>query len=132
MPVRSAELSVEEVAMTESEDFLRETMPRLVDAEATLHQGDVAPRLRMWSEKDPVTVFGAWSADAGWQDVSELFRGLASRFSNSTSYDIELIGRGCKWRLGLHGRLRTQHGVGRRRTADVHLASHTGLQTRGR
>jgi ketosteroid isomerase-like protein len=80
--------------MAEAEDFVRETMPRLIDSETSLHQGDVEPRLRMWSENDPVTVFGAWSSDAGWHDVSELFRGLASRFSNSTSYEIELIAAG--------------------------------------
>jgi ketosteroid isomerase-like protein len=94
MPGRSVEPSVEEVTMAEADDFLRETMPRLIDAEAALHRGDVEPRLRMWSESDPVTVFGAWSSDAGWQDVSKLFRGLAARFSNSTSYDIELIAAG--------------------------------------
>ena len=80
--------------MAEVDDFLHETWPRLIDAETALHNGDVEPRLRMWSRNDPVTVFGAWSSDAGWQDVSKLFRGLASRFSGSTSYDIELITAG--------------------------------------
>ena len=41
-----------------------------------------------------MTVFGAWSSDAGWQDVSKLFRDLASRFSDSTSFEIELITAG--------------------------------------
>jgi ketosteroid isomerase-like protein len=80
--------------MTEADDFLRETMPRLIDAEAALHRGDVEPRLRMWSRTDPVTVFGAWSSDGGWPDVSALFRSLATRFSDSTSYDIEMIAAG--------------------------------------
>src|SRR4029078_10235667 len=94
MSVRSVEPFVEEVTMAEADEFLRGTMPRLIDAEAALHRGDVEPRLRMWSQSDPVTVFGAWSSDAGWQDVSKLFRGLAARFSNSTAYDIELIAAG--------------------------------------
>ena len=80
--------------MTDVDDFLRETMPRLRDAEAALHKGDAEPRLRMWSSNDPVTVFGAWSSEAGWQDVRNLFSALAARFSGSTSYDIELIAAG--------------------------------------
>ncbi len=80
--------------MAEVDDFLRVTMPRLIDAEADLHRGNAEPRLQMWSRHDPVTVFGAWSSDAGWQDVSQLFSRLASRFSDSTSYEIELITAG--------------------------------------
>jgi ketosteroid isomerase-like protein len=88
------ELSFEEDAMTEVDDFLREVMPRLNEAEAALHKGDPERRLEMWSRNDPVTVFGAWLSNAGWQDVSKLFRDLAGRFSDSTSYDIELIAAG--------------------------------------
>ena len=51
--------------MAEVDDFLRETSPRLIDAETALHRGDVEPRLRIWSRNDPVTVFGAWSSGAG-------------------------------------------------------------------
>ena len=80
--------------MVEVDDFLREIMPRLTDAETALHNGDAEPRLQMWSRTDPVTVFGAWSSDAGWHDVTKLFQTLASRFSDSTSYDIELIAAG--------------------------------------
>jgi ketosteroid isomerase-like protein len=80
--------------MAEVDDFLRETMPRLKAAEASLHQGDAEPRLKMWSRNDPVTVFGAWSSDAGWRDVSSLFRALASRFSDSDAFDIELLAAG--------------------------------------
>src|SRR4051812_43706858 len=80
--------------MADVDDFLREVMPRLNEAEAALHNGDAEPRLRMWSRRDPVTVFGAWMSDSGWQEVSKLFQDLAGQFSDSISYDIELIAAG--------------------------------------
>ncbi len=80
--------------MADVDDFRREVMPRLKEAEAALHHGDAEPRLRMWSRRDPVTVFGAWMSNAGWQEVSKLFEDLAGRFSDSISYDIELIAAG--------------------------------------
>ena len=52
--------------MSEVDDFLSGTMPRLMQAEEAIHNGDVAPRLAMWSRNDPVTLFGAWMSDAGW------------------------------------------------------------------
>jgi ketosteroid isomerase-like protein len=78
----------------EVDDFRGAIMPRLIAAETALHNGDVEPRLTMWSRTDPVTLFGAWLSDAGWEAVSNAFRVLASRFSDCTSYDIELLAAG--------------------------------------
>jgi ketosteroid isomerase-like protein len=83
-----------EVRMSEVDDFLGQTMPRFVEAERALHNGDVEPRLAMWSRNDPVTVFGAWLSDKGWEDVSHLFRELASRFSDCTAYQLDLVAAG--------------------------------------
>ena len=80
--------------MSEIDNFLGETMPRLVETERALHNGDAEPRLAMWSHSDPVTLFGAWLSDSGWDDVSRTFRRLASRFSDCTQYEIELIAAG--------------------------------------
>jgi ketosteroid isomerase-like protein len=80
--------------MSEVDDFLRQTMPRLMEAERALHNGDAAPRLAMWSRTDPVTLFGAWLSDSGWEDVSRTFEILASRFSNCTAYDVDIIAAG--------------------------------------
>ena len=80
--------------MSEVDDFLSQTMPRLVEAEMALHNGDAEPRLGMWSRNDPVTLFGAWLSDAGWDDVSGTFRVLASRFSDCTAYDLEIVAAG--------------------------------------
>jgi ketosteroid isomerase-like protein len=92
-------VALEVISVAEVDDFLGEVMPRLIVAESALHNGDVEPRLRMWSRDDPVTLFGAWLSDTGWQDVSNSFRVLASRFSDCTSFDIELVAAGASDRL---------------------------------
>lgn len=78
----------------EVDDFLGQTMPRLKEAETALHNGDVEPRLAMWSRNDPVTLFGAWLSDAGWEDVSRTFHVLASKFSDCTAYDMDIVAAG--------------------------------------
>src|SRR4029450_2398342 len=85
---------MQEALMSEVEDFLGTTMPRLITAEKALHDGDAGPRLAMWSRNDPVTLFGAWLSDTGWDDVSRTFRLLASRFSDCTAYDVDIVAAG--------------------------------------
>ena len=81
--------------MTERDDFLSTTLPRQVEAETAIHDGDVGPRLRMWSTAAPVTLFGALGpCDSGWAEVSRTFRWIAARFSHCTSYDFELVAAG--------------------------------------
>jgi ketosteroid isomerase-like protein len=81
--------------VSELEVFLDEVLPRQIDAETAIHNGDVAPRIAMWSQEDPVTLLGAFGvASSGWPDVSEAFRWVASRFSNCTAYDFELLAAG--------------------------------------
>jgi ketosteroid isomerase-like protein len=80
--------------MTETEAFLADMMPRLRDAERALHNGDAEPRYETWSHAEPVTLFGAWLTATGWQDVSEVFRKIAARFSDSASGEYELIAAG--------------------------------------
>ncbi len=80
--------------MSELDDFLASTVSRQVQAEAAIHNGDAAPRMAMWSTKDPVTLFGAMKTNSGWADVSSTFSWLASRFSDCTSYDLELVAAG--------------------------------------
>lgn len=59
--------------MREVEDFLAQTMPRQVEAEKAMHNGDAGPRLAMWSHDAPVTLFGAWVSKNGWKEVSRTF-----------------------------------------------------------
>jgi ketosteroid isomerase-like protein len=48
----------------------------------------------MWSHNDPVTLFGAWLAERGWDGVSGAFERVAARFSDCTSYDFEIVAAG--------------------------------------
>ncbi len=80
--------------MSESNDFLAAVMPRQKQAETAMHNGDAGPRLDFWSPNDPVTLFGALQTRVGWEDVSATFRWVASRFSDCSSYEIELIAGG--------------------------------------
>ncbi len=81
--------------MSEVDDFLAAVLPRQIKAETELHNGDVEPRLKMWSTKDPVTLFGGWGpCKSGTEEVTRVFRWVASRFSNCTAYDLEIIAAG--------------------------------------
>jgi hypothetical protein len=39
--------------MGELDDFLADILPRQLEAERALHNGDAEPRLKMWSSNDP-------------------------------------------------------------------------------
>jgi ketosteroid isomerase-like protein len=81
--------------MSELDDFLSETLPRQIKTETAIHKGDPAPRLEMWSTKDPVTLFGAFGPrKTGAGEVTQAFRWVASRFSNCTAYSFELVAAG--------------------------------------
>ncbi len=80
--------------MSELDDFLTETLARQVEAEEALHNGDPTLRMQMWSTQDPVTLFGAVKSNSGWDEVSQVFRWLASRFSDCTAYRFELVAAG--------------------------------------
>ena len=80
--------------MSELDDFLAATLPRQLKAEEALHNGDVTPRLEMWSRQEPLTVFGALTGANGWDEVSQSFRWVASRFSNCTAFNFDLVAAG--------------------------------------
>lgn len=78
--------------MSEPEDFLSDILTRQIEAEKAIHSGDPAPRVAMWSTKDPVTLFGAWGpCKSGWGEVGPTFDWVASRFSDCTDYRFELV-----------------------------------------
>jgi ketosteroid isomerase-like protein len=79
---------------SEVDDFLAELLPKQVAAETALRNGDVEPRLALWSRTDPVTVFGARVSGTGWDDVSALFQTVASWFSDSTEFNFEVVAAG--------------------------------------
>ena len=77
--------------MGERDEFLQWVDTTLKDAEVALHQGDAAPRRAVWSDREPVSVFGAWKTAAGRRDVEELFGRLETTFSGCASYRHELV-----------------------------------------
>jgi ketosteroid isomerase-like protein len=79
---------------SELDDFLSTTLARQIAADEALHNGDPEPRLAIWSRNDPVTVLGAARSATGWEEVSELFRRLAARFSNCTASNFDLVAAG--------------------------------------
>lgn len=77
--------------MSERDDFLHWVQTRLRDAEVALHNGDAAPRLAVWSSREPVTVLGAWRSASGPEEVAALFRQLEQTFSDCTSFTHEIV-----------------------------------------
>ena len=80
--------------MSDTDDFLTETHPRMVAELQALHNGDPEPRLAMWSIHEPVTLFGAARSGRGWSEVSGIFRSIASRWSDCTDQRIEVLAAG--------------------------------------
>ena len=79
---------------TETEEFLAEVLPAQRAAEHALHNGDVEPRLALWSHRDPVTLYGAKLSGSGWLEVERMFREVASWFADSEDYEFEVIAAG--------------------------------------
>ncbi|HVM15568.1 MAG TPA: nuclear transport factor 2 family protein [Egibacteraceae bacterium] len=79
---------------TETERFLAEMLPLQRAAEQAIHNGDVEPRLALWSRTDPVTLFGAKMSASGWGDLEPTFRKVASWFSDSAEYEFEVTAAG--------------------------------------
>ena len=80
--------------MNELDTFLETTLSRLKAADTALHSGDASQRIAMWSQTDPVTLFGAAVTNSGWDGVRATFDWLGSRFSNCTSFDYEVVAAG--------------------------------------
>jgi ketosteroid isomerase-like protein len=54
----------------------------------------------MWSQSDPVTLFGAAFTKSGWTDIRTVFEWLGSTFSDFTSFSIDVIAAGVSGELG--------------------------------
>jgi ketosteroid isomerase-like protein len=78
--------------MSEVEDFLSQVLPRFVRAADEMHNGDSTAFGMLWSSRDPVTLLGAAGlVIKGWKNVADAQRSVASRFSNGTPVNFELI-----------------------------------------
>src|SRR5918997_1911004 len=78
-------------AVSARDDFVAWTQSRLRSAETALHNGDPAPRLAIWSTREPVSVLGAWRSAVGQAELRDLFHSLADSFSNCTSHVYEIV-----------------------------------------
>jgi hypothetical protein len=70
------------------DQFLADVLPRQIEAEKAICNGDPAPRLTMWSSKNPVTLFGADATKQGAEEVRRFFHLVASWFANCTAYQV--------------------------------------------
>lgn len=77
--------------MGDRDDFLDWFNTTWRAAEVALHSGDAGPRLQTWSEREPVTLFGAWRNASDPAGARGVFLELAAAFSQATSSEIELI-----------------------------------------
>src|SRR5690242_140887 len=99
---------------TETKEFLDEMLPQQVAAERAMHNGDAAPRLALWSHRDPVTLFGAVLSGSGWEQLNGDFATVASWFSDSQEYDVEIVAAGASgdlaYTVGYEHNVVTAHG----------------------
>ena len=86
--------------MTQRDEFLEATLPRLLEADTAFHNGDSRARSAMWSQNDPVTLFGAVLTKSGGAEIRSAFEWLASRFSNCESFDYEVVAADASGDLG--------------------------------
>jgi ketosteroid isomerase-like protein len=77
--------------VSDTEEFLAAMLPRLVESDTALHNGNAALRKAMWSTTEPVTLFGAAMMTTGWPEIEATFDWLGARFSDCTSFDIEVV-----------------------------------------
>jgi ketosteroid isomerase-like protein len=90
-------VSSEEVAMTKDAaiDFRSDFLARQAAAEGAIVQGDVEPRLALWSRRDPVSLLGAWGPNqTGWETLERTFRWVAERLGGTKyanfHYDVDV------------------------------------------
>ena len=80
--------------MSDRDDFRAGMLARQAVAEEAMVLGDPAPRMELWSRRDPVTLFGAATggAKSGWAELSRIFGWVASMFSDVTDFrfDVEV------------------------------------------
>ena len=81
--------------MSELDDFLENFLPQQIAAEEALHNGDVEPPDEAVDPERPGVADGRLGPErGGWDDVGETFGWVASRFSNCSDYEFELVAAG--------------------------------------
>ncbi|MBO0847203.1 MAG: nuclear transport factor 2 family protein [Nocardioides sp.] len=78
----------------DDDEFLQWFGTEWKDAEDALHDGDAAPRFETWSDREPVTLFGAWLTAHNVGETYVAFRQLASTFSHARECTVDLLAHG--------------------------------------
>jgi len=86
--------------MDDVDAFTATVVPLLHDDVVGLHNGDVAPRMALWSPNEPVTLFGAELTGRGWDEIGPAFERLAASFTGSQSCEYEVLAAGASGDLG--------------------------------
>jgi ketosteroid isomerase-like protein len=77
--------------MDDGREFLEWFRTTWKDAEDALHDGDEKPRFETWSDREPVTLFGAgWNA-RNLEEAHAVFRHIASEFGNVDDCEVDLV-----------------------------------------
>jgi ketosteroid isomerase-like protein len=78
--------------VNEAEEFRATMLARQAEAEeAFVTRADPGPRMKLWSRRDPVTLFGAIGmSEAGWDKLGKIFPWVAARFSNVSDFRFEV------------------------------------------
>jgi|SRR5882757_1025730 len=76
--------------MNEAETF-DHMLERQRVANEAIYNGDPGPFMALWSQRDPVTLFGAWgTCKRGWDELSRTFQWVGSRFSKAQDLTFEI------------------------------------------
>ncbi len=91
--------------MSDRESFRTVISQQQHEAEAALVQGDVGPRLEMWSHGNHVSLFAAVGpSKSGWDELEPTFRSVASRLSGGHDVAYEImefdVSRDMAWTAG--------------------------------
>ena len=86
--------------MDDVDAFKATVVPLLHDDVVGLHNGDIAPRMALWSPNEPVTLFGGELTGRGWDEVGPAFERLAASFTGSQSCEYEVLAAGASGDLG--------------------------------
>jgi ketosteroid isomerase-like protein len=71
---------------------LRQTLDRVHSATVAIVRGDPEPYMRLWSRADDVSLFGAYGpCKQGWEQLSQTFRWVATRFTRGELRCEDLI-----------------------------------------
>ena len=74
--------------MDDVDAFTATVVPLLHDDIVGLYNGDIAPRMALWSPNEPVTLFGAELTGRGWDEVGPAFERLGASFTGSQSLSL--------------------------------------------